>query len=245
LGSQVANITINGNSPIPVLQHIAEQTKYDGLVICDLRIGHGATEYNIAQFEEMIGFYKTVFLGGGRFNNQFNLRIVEFLQERFVFFSTNIRLKWLLERRIPFYLKTLKNRSKMAYYRKMIPESDLKKNTLPATPQTSSESDAERWLKTVDLLEAYAGQIKTRGGRVLFVRMPGDPPQVEECFPRTLFWNELERKGLTSLHCSDEGALSCFSSPDDTHLDAEDAPEFTKRLSAWLLREGLFESREL
>lgn len=106
--------------------------------------------------------------------------------------------------------------------------SELLSATTPSTVGTMIGGRSIKcWNQTVDMQEEYVQKIRERGGEFFFVRLPGDPPRTEQRFPKNIFWDELTRRGLRTLHYSEELELSSFVSPDNTHLDAEVAPEFT------------------
>lgn len=82
--------------------------------------------------------------------------------------------------------------------------------------------------------------LRARGGDLLFLRMPttGDRWVSEQISaPRASFWNRIDSlTGATTIHFRDYPELSEFDCPDMSHLDASDAPEFTRRLALILRR---------
>lgn len=87
-------------------------------------------------------------------------------------------------------------------------------------------------------------QARAKGGDLILVRMP----TTGECWaisdsavPKERFWDRIhDLSGVTTIHFRDYPELRGFGCPDGSHLDATDAPEFTRRL-ALILRKKLEE----
>jgi hypothetical protein len=77
-------------------------------------------------------------------------------------------------------------------------------------------------------------KIRTRGGEVLFLRLPstGELRALENKFtPRAHIWNHLLRVTTApGIHFEDYPQLSGFDCPEWSHLNKKDATEFTRRL---------------
>ncbi|EMR04007.1 hypothetical protein [Cesiribacter andamanensis] len=77
--------------------------------------------------------------------------------------------------------------------------------------------------------------IRSRGGRVLFVRMPstGSYLAFEDArYPREAYWDQLLAKtGCKGYYFSDYPALSGFDCPEESHLTPADAKRFTRSLA--------------
>jgi hypothetical protein len=76
-------------------------------------------------------------------------------------------------------------------------------------------------------------QIRARGGRVIFHRLPstGEVLRLEtEKTPRALFWDRLLRETeAPGVYFEDHAELMGFSCPEWSHLSATDAEEYTRR----------------
>lgn len=111
----------------------------------------------------------------------------------------------------------------------------LLKQESPVTLATFDQAteDTRRWVT----------QINSRGGRVIFVRMPsrGLIREIEEVrYPRALYWDRfVTATGVAALHFADEPALTEFRPPDGSHLDQRDVNRFTDQLYSALSRRGL------
>lgn len=77
-------------------------------------------------------------------------------------------------------------------------------------------------------------KIKSRGGKVLFVRMPSSDPvwaTEQKVFPRKQYWDRLLKEtGSEGIHFADYPELAKYSCPDWSHLSPSDAQTFTAEL---------------
>jgi hypothetical protein len=85
--------------------------------------------------------------------------------------------------------------------------------------------------RDLESIEAHVDRIQRRGGRVVFVHFPTSGPVrdiEEERFPRARYWDTLAAgtSGI-SIHSRDYPSLASFSCPDGSHLDQRDAVGFT------------------
>jgi len=81
---------------------------------------------------------------------------------------------------------------------------------------------------------AWVEQFKAKGGNVVFVRFPstGDLKKLEDKLtPREMFWDKIiEVTKCPGIYYEDHESLRGFDCPEWSHLSAEDAEEFTRRL---------------
>lgn len=81
-------------------------------------------------------------------------------------------------------------------------------------------------------------KIKSRGGKVIFVRTPSSGPFYQgECmgFPREKYWNRiLQITGCEGIHFADMPASSKMQCPEFSHLSQADAAKYTIELAAIL-----------
>lgn len=77
-------------------------------------------------------------------------------------------------------------------------------------------------------------QIQSRGGKVVFLRLPVTGPLVEreeQLAPRVATWDRLLRENrVPAIHFQEHAELSEFQCPEWSHLSATDSVEFTRRL---------------
>lgn len=108
--------------------------------------------------------------------------------------------------------------------------------------------------RTVDDLRDEVGEIsefvrriQTRGGQVVFLRMPssGERLQLEEEYhPRAEYWDRFRAMGSGIwIHSADLRGCRNLKCPDDSHLDHDGAVSLTDALVDHLLELGLFKAR--
>ena len=77
-------------------------------------------------------------------------------------------------------------------------------------------------------------KIRSRGGKVIFVRLPstGELLDLEkERTPRDAYWDRLlDETGVPGIHFEDYPELSNFDCPEWSHLTRSDAVTFTRNL---------------
>jgi hypothetical protein len=62
----------------------------------------------------------------------------------------------------------------------------------------------------------------------------------EQYYPYEQYWQRLERLSLApTIHFKQIPGLDQFKLPDSTHLDQTDAPEFTRILFDYLIKQNL------
>jgi hypothetical protein len=80
----------------------------------------------------------------------------------------------------------------------------------------------------------HIASIQSRGGKVVFLRLPVTGPLVEreeKLAPRAATWDRLLRENnVPAIHFAEHPELASFECPEWSHLSAEDSVEFTRRL---------------
>jgi hypothetical protein len=111
--------------------------------------------------------------------------------------------------------------------------------TPPPAPKDTSkeEAKANRNKSVNDTLEktkARVDKIRSRGGKVVFLRLPSTSElrDMENKYtPRTGHWDRiLEITGAPGIHFEDYEELRGFNCPEWSHLSKKDSTKFTKRL---------------
>jgi hypothetical protein len=100
----------------------------------------------------------------------------------------------------------------------------------------------EELQQTIAHIAGLASLVSQRGGRVLFVDLPsnGRTRAVEQRrYPRARYWDRfVAGVGARALKTGDLASLAAFRCADGSHLDADDAPAFTRALVATLAANG-------
>ncbi len=238
-------LALQGRSPLPVLQDLADDPSFSGLVIVEVtdRIVFQATrqrerrarqrvaesrELAVNQTESLEGWMDQLV---GR---TFAFRNPELAPDRVLALSQAGLPVVPRERRV------LADRSaKMDFDR--VDAAGLERRWLGRA--TSEKPPGPRLRNRVAREFAAAVEaIRARGGEVVLVKLPnsGRLAEVEDAkFPRDQFWDVLvERVGGPSIHFEDYEELRATATPDGSHISANDAPGFTRSL-ARILQEQL------
>jgi hypothetical protein len=242
-GIRPIQLAINGNSPLPVLEHLAKDARFRGFVICSFTgagpdpTGNANTARNwIHAYEQskqtstMRVFYAELEESLRRLTRKFITPRPElFLPERQlgrIFLgkdTATVRIQINDDRSIKVdYLG-----SGAAAARHVFP---------PATRElTEKPISVAEYLARARTVEPWVDAIQQRGGRVIFVRFPSGGKrweQDEANYPRTKYWNAFARQTRgVALHFADYPQLSRFMLPDESHLDYRDTVPFTQSLT--------------
>ena len=107
-------------------------------------------------------------------------------------------------------------------------------NTLPMFEKVVQET-----------LPKFHELMREKNSELILVRMPTSGEHwahSQAVFPKELFWDKIsEWSHIPTIHFYDFEELSVFECPDTSHLDASDAPEFTRRLIA-VIKDTIMES---
>ncbi len=111
------------------------------------------------------------------------------------------------------------------------------------TEEQWAKMQADGWDANRARFRAAVAAITARGGRVILHRFPatGEVYELErKLMPNVLFWDRLVADtGAPAISWEDYPELQGFPCPEWSHLNAEDAIEYTRRLIRVLRREGL------
>jgi hypothetical protein len=103
--------------------------------------------------------------------------------------------------------------------------------------------DAQTWLRDVREAERWVEQIQSRGGHVVYLRMPTSGEMWElgdVLYPRERFWNVLASStAAATIHFADHPSLSNFELPDLSHIRGDERGRFTNALIDVLSHKGL------
>ncbi len=240
-GKRVANLSIDGSSPLPVIDFIANETDFSGVVLVNLDEASILFEGGADKARSWTEWHTSYGTGAARYNPRLNTMIQAYLQSRLVMFSANCG--WRIVERIndPIYLETKAHRSKRAFYREMLIEEqlhELKQNRMAkdTTWMTVATNDLDGiWTVRTARLKSAQEAIRSRGGQLVFIRLPttGELGELfDRLYPRDQFWNALgPMTGAETIHFQDHPAMSEFDCPDGSHLNYDDALHLTGYLA--------------
>lgn len=230
-------LAMNGEVPLMLLRHFAQDSSFRGIIISDMNEewvwteaeaeGRKPTEWLRAYETQTWSAQVEQWLKGG-------------MQGLVVFRLPDIAPHnvWKAFRvgywPAPSYVTMLSDRSVLADYTKLdsalIRQKDETYRTMSRTPPWSPEEYRAR-SRTIG---AFVTPIIARGGKVIFLRFPtsGVLWELEEQrYPRKDYWDVFAAESqAVTIHFKDYPTLAHFNCPDGSHLDYRDAVPFTKAL---------------
>jgi len=261
LGKRPIQLAMGGSTAWPVLADLSEDSNFHGTIICSvvpfLLFAPGGTlpmeraekgvkrfhnqtpaqrvsEYLAMPLEEHVAFLKPDDLSLEALLNRLSIpnRPGALVPPRFPpYFQTEDR-----ERRARMWDKCAEPGSELA---KQIQQIWIPLFTPPAPPTYIPKNVflakmSEEVQKRFADVTAAVEKIRSRGGKIVFVRFPhtGELKELEDRITqREKTWDPLlKMTGAPGIYYSDFPELSGFDCPEWSHLSAGDSVEFTKRL---------------
>ncbi len=243
----LAQLAINGRSPLATLKDLAEDESFSGTVICSVT----CQSLNSKALKDQQS-YVDYFHNRYSLNSRLNRVLLTAVQNDVVFVNPHYRLieiakdvKHSKKLPRPIYVRTFPDRSRKADYssrselqlrRKVRLKTDRQQDNI----HQPTTNHSQKWLSDTEVVEPFVNKIKSRGGEVLFLRMPTSGEQWERdelITPKNLFWDQFAKSTTAqTIHFQDVETLRNFRCPDRSHLDQRDAPKFTNALLDELLR---------
>ena len=236
----VAQLAINGCAPMYALEDLANDPQFKGIVVCSIMMGTLPESGWSGQEKYVAHYHKS-----NNINSKINRTISLFKKDNLVISDPRIKLfnivkgfateKKMME---PFFIHGLSDRSCKADYSKcteeqlmqFVPEVMRQKNK----PQLTLNTNPQKWLKEVQVVETLVQKIHARGGKVIFVRMPTSDElwdYEQQVIPKSLFWDcFVETTSAETIHFKEVATLKSFHCPDRSHLDYRDTEKFTSAL---------------
>lgn len=227
-----------GATPLPVLEHLAEDETFRGSVVLE-----GYPRHLFQRADERVARTWIDYYARRSWIDDLETRLRAALQSRAVVarpeFRPTLFLVTLLQRgELPSetYAKMRFSRWTAAdYARKRIPDP-------PWSMDLSATLDEEGLQRRFATIRRHVEAIEARGGRVVVVRMPtsGDIADYERRhFPRVDYWDRFVREtGVDAIHFEDHPSLCGHHQPDGHHLDARSVPAFSGALAELLVERG-------
>jgi hypothetical protein len=237
-GARLLQLSINGSSSLPVLEDLAADEHFRGLVLCEvsptLFFSVEPNEVRTRPAAYLAAHQHRTFVADW----ETALRVP--LQERLVVLLSAVHPKNVLHHLVvnrtlpaPPISRTLANRQQQSDFQGMdvTPLRQLwEQRYQDKHGKTPEPEELEALLERVS---AQVERIRSRGGDVIFVRMvsSGVVRRIEdERYPRARYWDALIARTGKGLTFEDVPALARFKCPEDSHLDRHAAPEFTRLL---------------
>lgn len=242
-------LSIEGSSPRPVLEDLANDTNFKGRLIIDATEGLFFSDRSNRKPNENIKYYHDRTPA-----QQASFEINRVLESQFVFldkdnFSLNAQLDALeIPSRPGVFMMPIfpMDFQQNTFDRQMYMTDKFEKDTnlqnrvsgiwqffskmsKGAPPMPDDELNA-----IFQSVKVAIDKIKARGGEVLFLRPPSSGPALmgeKMAFPREKYWDRLlADTGCPGIHYADYPALDHFVCPEDSHLTRADAAVFTQKI---------------
>lgn len=235
------SLAINGSSPLPVLQDLAQDERFHGAVLCEV-LPHAffadapQPELHAADWVHANRTKTFIADAENSLRDEFRTRLAVLLPD----LSHEQLAQALLRRRAPTpgYSALDDRRSVRADFTKTDAASIAARNAKDFATVGRPLSEAERRARYA-AIRAWVAKIVQRGGTVVFVRMvaTGDVLRAEE--RRFPYFDEFAREvGAPAVSFDREPELAGFDCPDGSHLDQRDRARFSEALGAVLRRKG-------
>lgn len=256
-GRPVVQLASNGMSPLPVLEDLAADGLFRGVVLCGLSIPtlFGHPKYDEKARNWIRASQRQTHLD--RWNQWVLMRLEELFvypakeelfaqlmasfqiltsdEPRTLFWGSSTQLTIIDENResyMPVYVE--KNKSVREY---IIGEQIREMGK----PEAVSPEERAR---VIERVRAAVQRIQARGGKVVFIRYPagGRIAELEaRVWPRERYWDALAAlPGVIGMHHADHAGLRGFVPPEDSHLTRSDRIKFTTALIELLKERGVF-----
>jgi hypothetical protein len=248
-GDNPVQLAIEGNSPRPVLENLANDKNFRGKLVVDVTEGlfFSSSPNNTSEPESRITYYKKI-TPAQRMSFLINYQ----LESRFVFLDkANFSLAALLDE-LPIKKRegvfSLPWNFPMEFGRITFDRQDIMMDKFLTDTNLQNkvkglwdffhkvDTELPASGKTLDSVfisvKSACDKIKSRGGQVLFVRTPSSGPYLaaeNEGFPRKKYWDQLLKiTNCPGIHFADYPGIDHFVCPEFSHLNHSDAIIFTK-----------------
>lgn len=239
-------LAIDGNAPFSVMKDLADDPQFKGTLFCSIHPRWIAESFpRKDRAAKWVRKYRSPTL-----LSRVELHLSLVLQETFVFRYPGLsldKLKQRYEQRRwpprPAYSILRRDRYREAHFTAentpKIYASRVKR--VREITAASTVLDSKAFIEQVKEIQSYADKIRSRGGQVIYIRMPssGEVRTLEDrVWPRKRYWNRfVETISGTTIHFEDHASLSGFICPDGSHLSVADAKRFTAKVLAILENE--------
>jgi hypothetical protein len=257
-GENAIQLAIEGNSPLPILEDLANDPKFNGKLIIDVTEGLFFTNspYNIEYPKKHVKYFKDE-TPAQKASFQLNHLIesqVAFLDKES--FSLNALLDQTHVKSRPgvfvmpifpfqFGRVTFERQNKMND--EFLRDTSLQKRVTDiwmffAKMDTEKPMTGEPFEKIIASVKTNIDKIKARGGKIIFIRTPSSGPYwmgEQQSHPRKNYWDVLLAKTQTpGFHFQDNPRMASLICPEWSHLTPGDAIVFTEEFVGELQKLG-------
>ena len=249
-GDHIIQLSMEGNSPLPVLNDLANDNAFKGKLIIDVTEGlfFSTKPDNNEEPKKRIAYYHKRTPA-----QRFSFEVNHVLESQFVFldkayFSLNALLSGIkITNRpgvfvfpdFPLEFGRITFGRQNIMMDKFLVDTNLqnmvkgnwnffrKMNKEP--PASGAKLDS-----ILTKVKTDCNKIKNRGGEIIFVRTPSSGPYLageKKVFPRSQYWDKLLTiTNCPGIHFEDYPAIAHFQCPEFSHLKHDDAIVFTKNI---------------
>lgn len=240
----VKQLTIDGTPAFEIIRDLCEDLDFNGLILWSATASSLLPPKSDDDRKAVIytQFYHDEFWLEESIEKNFNCLLGAYLQSHLVTLSPNLTLKKILRARLrpkPIYLNMDFNRYRPARYYSVMTKSERiehKRKRIERISANTETMDIVKFSKFIknDLAPLHR-LLRSKGGELVLLRMPTTGEhwsRDNDSAPKELFWDHIaDISEILTIHFRDYLALTAFDCPDTSHLDATDAPEFTRSLS--------------
>lgn len=240
----VVHLALEGTTPFWILKDLAEDPQFNGIIICGMTV-NWLLPTDHEESKPWVDYYHANFGKLSNLDKKLNASFQAWLQSKLVIFSPRLTLQSLLKTRFsprPLYGYMRLDRYRLVNYSRMNLEElrehkEWRINNAAKAFKNVPNNAILLFEKVVkkDLAKFHA-LMRDKGGKIILVRMPTSDEHWEysqEAFPKETFWDRITKwSEMSTIHFYDFEGLSGFECPDASHLDATDAPEFTRNMIA-------------
>ena len=241
---RIAQLSLNGGSPLWALRDLADDAHFRGTVICEV-LPH-VTYTNIAWNQPWEEYRKQPWS-----------QCVEAAMHVYVSEKTNLLLPDLALNHVvaelvkhralpsPGFVHFDQDRQGRMDFSRIDPAvlASMRDKLRADYASTGVPLQGAAFVLRVAEIRRVAEQIRQRGGQVLFFRMLSSTPirEIESTrFPDPIYWDVFcQRINFPCLNYADVPGLGDFTCPEGTHLDQSAAPAFTSILADALVGRDL------
>ena len=250
-GRKPLQLAVFGSSPLPILEDLAEDPLFRGMVICEVTLkflfdGDEDKPHERRARDYIARHRRSVLSPAARVEQN----LVVWLTSCLVFRSPEVSFAGVLQalrghaaHRVS-YVRTEPDRSRRADFVGRVANSPqpAAQRAVRKSPVPAAEAQVECILQHA---EELVDKIAAKGGEVVFLMLPTDGKvraDEERSFPKARYWDALKRrvgrvgnsphggpKALTICYEDHEG-LRGYAMPEGSHLDYRDAISFTRAL---------------
>ena len=239
-------LAINGHYPLATLRDLAEDEKFNGIVLCDID-ARGLSETYRDMQQPYVDYYHQRWTPSWRVHR----RALSIWQGEAVIANPDFGLlrtilRWSDGSADPWksYVQFHRDRSADVDFRQVDTAAATKlfadgfKRRLQQDPTPSPE----HWLAGLADVRSWVEQIQARGGEVIFYDTPTSGKLREYAnsgYPKSLYWDRFAAMiHAPTLSYTDVPALEGAPLADGSHLDFRDKPDYTRALVDALVDRG-------